>query len=376
MEGPSAFRPLGNPLLRPLPAALVDDTELASGTWPSHLDRVGQLAVLAARRAVAHAGLAGRDDLLQSCGISVGNGCGNTSAIHSAYERLFETARVPGLTLLRCLPSAAASAVGMDLGLHGPVQTFSNACASSTMALGEAMRTIRHGYATRMLVGGSEAPFGTGMVKAWDALRVLAVDDEPARACRPFDVSRQGMVLGEGAVFFVLEQEAAACARGASPLAVLKGYGASSDAHHWTEPEASGQLHAMRAALADAGCAPQALVAINAHGTGTPVGDRVEMASLTTLLQGQPVPISSTKSVHGHLLGAAGAMELAACVMSLQQRRVPPTQHLQHVGPEGAALDIVRDKPRALSALGPVLSNSFAFGGGNACLVVTPPPAP
>ncbi len=372
----SVFVRLEKPMVRPVPAALVDDPEMLSRAWPSHLDRTGQLAILAAQRAIDDAGLSGRRNILDGCGVYVGNGCGPTESSHSAYERLFATQRVPGLTLLRCLPSAAASAVAMELGLHGPVQTVTTACASSAMALGEAMRAIRHGYATCMLAGGSEAPFGGGTLKAWEVMRVMATDDDLGHACRPFDTSRQGMVLGEGAVFFLLEQAEAARARGAAPLAVLQGYGCSNDAHHWTEPSADGQERAMRAALADAGCRPQDIVAINAHGTGTPVGDGVEMKSVGGVFEGHRVPISSTKSLHGHLLGASGAIELAACVAALQHHQVPHTRHLQTPEPAPAALDFVRDGPRPLARRGAVLSNSFAFGGINASLVVAPPPLP
>lgn len=370
----SVFQRLEKPMVRPVPAALVDDPELESTRWPSHMDRVGQLAALAARRALQDAGLEDRPDILAGCGVYLGNGSGNSEANHAAYERLFATQRIPGLTLLRCLPSAAASAVAMELGLRGPVQTYTTACASSSNALGEALRTIRHGYASCILAGGSEAPFGTGTLKAWEALRVLAPEDEVERACRPFDQSRQGMVLGEGAVFFVLEQEAAARARGARPLAVLQGYGVSNDAHHWTEPDADGQERAMRAALADAGCAATDIVAINAHGTGTPVGDRVELGSVARVFDGHAVPMSATKSLHGHLLGASGAIELAACVATLQRGAVPHTRHLQSIAPEGVGLDLVREAPRPLPRCGSLLSNSFAFGGSNACLVVAPAP--
>jgi len=369
------FQRLQRPLVRPVPAAMVDDPGLTSRAWPSHLDRMGQMAILAAQRAIQNAGLAGQSEIIDTCGVYLGNGCGTTESNHDAYERLFATQRLSGLTLLRCLPSAAASAVAMDLALHGPVQTFTNACASSSMALGEAMRAIRHGYATCVLAGGSEAPFGAGTLKAWEALRVMAPDDDPDQACRPFDVSRQGLVLGEGAVFFVLEQQDAARARGATPLAVLQGYGCSNDAHHWTEPDLEGQKRAMRAALDDAGCQARDIVAINAHGTGTPVGDRVEMMSVASVFDGCAVPISSTKALHGHLLGASGAIELAACVATLLRGQVPHTRNLRTPEPASASLDLVRDAPRALARPGPVLSNSFAFGGINASLIVAPAPS-
>ena len=260
----------------------------------------------------------------------------------------------------------------MQFKLRAGVQTYTSACASSALAIGEAMRAIRHGYADQVLVGGVESPFGGGTMKAWESMRVLApVCDPLEAACRPFDRSRRGLVLGEGAAFLVLEEKLTALQRGARIYGKLAGFGVSSDAHHWTEPSSAGQIAAMQAALQDAGIAAKDVVAVNAHGTATPTGDRVELTSLAAVFDSHRVPVSSTKSVHGHLLGASGAIELAACLVSLHRETVPQTRHLDD--PEAHEhIHLVRGTPHRLAKPGWMLSNSFAFGGSNACLVVGP----
>jgi 3-oxoacyl-[acyl-carrier-protein] synthase II len=220
-------------------------------------------------------------------------------------------------------------------------------------------------------VGGCEAPFGDASIKAWDALRVLAPLPEDANtACRPFDLSRQGVVLGEGAVFFLLEARSQVQRRKARAVGQVLGYGASGDGCHATEPDVGGQVQAMQAALADAQLGPTDIAAINAHGTGTPVGDAVEMCAIATVFgiaAGAPW-VSSTKAVHGHLLGASGAIEMAACLAGLQQRQWPATRNLRHADPS-QGLRLVAGAAVPLPANAVVLSNSFAFGGSNACLV-------
>jgi 3-oxoacyl-[acyl-carrier-protein] synthase II len=336
-------------------------------------DRCTQLALLASSRALEDAGWAAGAADLQRCGTFVGCGAGPSEASTEAYAVLHRNGRMPGLALLRCLPGGAAVGVAIRHGLRGPTQSYASACASSTMAIGEAMRAIRHGYLDMALAGGTEAPFGEGTVKAWEALRVLApLGDDPAAACRPFDHRRRGLVLGEGAVFFVLESAERAQARSATVYARLAGYGAAGDAHHWTEPSARGQMRAMAEAIVDAGLAPRDIGAINAHGTGTPVGDAVEAESITAVFgSGETAPaVSSTKAAHGHLLGASGAIELAAAIGTLQRGSVPPTRNLDQTD-AGNALKLVRGDPVPLREGSAVLSNSFAFGGSNACLVIT-----
>lgn len=337
-------------------------------------DRSVPLALLASSRALADAGWVADASALQRCGVFVGCSSGPTESVNASYTTLHDSGRLPGLTLLRCLTSGAAASIAIRHGLRGPNQTYATACASSTVAIGEAMRAIRHGYLDIALVGGTEAPFADGTLKAWEALRVLApLDDDADADCayRPFDRSRRGIVLGEGAVFFVLEAADHAAARGAPAHARLAGYAASGDGHHWTEPSTQGQVQAMREALADAKLEPSDIGCINAYGAGTPVGDQVEAESIASVFGPGPTgpAVSSTKGAHGHLLGASGAIELAAAIVTLDKGQVPPTRNLQDPD-DRCAINLVIDRPAPLRADSAVLSNSFAFGGSNACLVV------
>ncbi len=339
-------------------------------------DRSTHLALVSSSRALQDAGWPAADPALARCGVFVGCGSGPTHALDEVYAAVHHSGHMPGLALLRCLPSGAAAAVAVRHGLRGPCHTQASACASSAIAIGEALRAIRHGYIDMALVGGTEAPFGDVTVKAWDKLRVLAPPGaDPGAACRPFDRLRQGLVLGEGAAFFVLETAAGAAARGARVHARLVGYAGSGDGHHWTEPSPQGQVQAMRAAIADARLIPQHIHGVNAHGTGTVVGDVAEAASIAQVFgsaAGAPW-VHSTKSLHGHALGASGAIELAACIAALQAGLLPATRNLQD--PDELPIHMVAGAPQALPAGATLLSNSFAFGGSNACLVVSAAPA-
>lgn len=335
-------------------------------------DRSTRLALLASSRALADARWPVGAPSLKNCGVFVGCGSGPTESVNASYAALYSGGRIPGLTLLRCLPNSAASAISIRHGMHGATQTYTNACASSTVAIGEAVRAIRHGYLDLALAGGTEAPFSDGSFKAWEALRVLApLGGDAGAACRPFDRFRRGIVLGEGAVFFVMEALEVASARGANAHALIAGYAATSDGHHWTEPSLEGQVRTIASALEDAQLSPRDVGCINAHGTGTLLGDQIESNSIEAVFGSQtagPV-VSSTKATHGHLLGASGAIELAACVVTLKTRRVPPTRNL--VSPDEACrIHLVRGEPAPLERGHAVLSNTFAFGGSNACLVV------
>lgn len=346
-------------------------------------DRSTRLALLASSRALNGAGFPPGAPALRDCGVFVGCASGPTESVNASYTTLHDTGRLPALTLLRCMPSAAAASIAIRHGLRGPNQTYASACASSTLAIGEALRAIRHGYLDMALAGGTEAPFGDGTLKAWEALRMLAPlgqaasDDDACTAaladaaCRPFDRQRSGIVLGEGAVFFVLEAAEHAAARGAPAMARLTGFAATGDGHHWTEPCSAGQVRAMKGALSDADLSAHDIGYVNAYGPGTPIGDRVEASSIASVFgSGSTAPwVSSTKATHGHLLGASGAIELAAAVATLTSGQVPPTRNLRD--PDAAcAANLVREDPAPLPAGSAVLSNSFAFGGSNACLVV------
>ncbi len=264
------------------------------------------------------------------------------------------------------MPSAAASHISMDMGLTGPTFTVSSACASSNHAIGLAVQMLRSGMVDAALAGGSEAMLSFGGLKAWEGLRVMAPD-----ACRPFSIGRSGMVQGEGAAVFVLEDRASALARGAPILAEIAGFGMTSDAADIVTPDPDGAARAMRAALADAGLSPEAVDHVNAHGTGTTANDRSETEALRRVFGARlaQVPVTATKSLHGHLIGAAGAVELLGCLLALQKGLIPPTAG--YLGPDPACdVDLVTGSARA-AQVDLVLSNAFAFGGLNAVLALT-----
>jgi 3-oxoacyl-[acyl-carrier-protein] synthase II len=272
------------------------------------------------------------------------------------------------------MSNAAGSNVALRHGLRGPFANYSTACSSSAMALGEAMRTIAAGRADAVVAGGAEALLTPGTLSAWFALRTLAPADpaNPAASCKPFDKRRAGLVLGEGAAAFVLEDESHARARGAHIHGYLTGYGNSCDAAHISRPDRDGQVRAMKEALAESGLEPQAIGYINAHGTATMVGDAVEAEAVNTVfgdLRGEAaVRVSSTKSLHGHLLGGAGALEFAVALLALEQGVVAPTAYLEQPDP-ACSLRHVALKAEKIEPPRAVMSNSFAFGGSNVVLV-------
>ena len=296
---------------------------------------------------------------------------GGGAAIETAYLSGAAGGRVPPLTIPAFMPNAPASHAAIRLGVKGPLLTYSVACASSAVAIGEAMRAVQRGDVDLALAGGSEALIVPGVVAAWQAMQTLAsfAPGEAARACRPFAADRSGFVLGEGAAFLVLESEAHARARGARVYARLIGYGLSSDATHLTKPDAPGQARALRAALREAGLQAADVGYCNAHGTATKIGDLVESEALATVW-GAALPdlrVSSTKALHGHLLGAAGALEAAITILALQQQHLPPNLNGSTVD-AACALNLVQPGDSAAPALQAALSSSFAFGGTNVVL--------
>lgn len=340
------------------------------------MDRVSQFALVAAREAMAQAGLDSELTGLQPerFGVSVGTGSGGTTSLEAAYYALLEqkAARLRPMTVVLAMNNAIAAHLSMEFGLKGPSSTISNACASSATAIGDAFRQIRHGYADAMLVGGSDALLSKGTIKAWQAMHTLAKPhaDGAHASSRPFSKDRTGLVLAEGSAMLVLEDWDTAKGRGANILAELAGYASTTDAHHLTQPEAQGQANAMSLALKDAGLNSTDIGYLNAHGTATEVGDVAETNAIKLAFgnEARHLPISSTKAVHGHAMGAAGAMEFIASVMALQSRQLAPTAFLQ-TPDERCDLDYIALQARRVKNLRAVMSNSFAFGGSNAVLI-------
>lgn len=337
------------------------------------LDRVSQLALVAAQQAIVDSRLDFTAERPERCGVFVGTGMGGAETTEQGYHTLYaqQSDRINPYSVLNAMANAPAAWIGIDYALQGPVLTYSTACSSSAVALGEAARRIQHGDVDVMLAGGAEAPLVVGVLRAWDAMRTLATEDadDPSASCRPFAATRTGLVLGEGAAFVVLENWAHAVARGAIIHAELVGYGLSSDVAHITRPTIEGQAKAMQSALVAANLTPDVIDYVNAHGTATLQNDAVETAAIKRVFgeRAYAIPVSSTKSMHGHVLGAAGALEFVISVMGLMREIVPPTMHLN--APDSACdLDYVSGHAR-VARLRAVMSNSFAFGGTNAVLI-------
>jgi 3-oxoacyl-[acyl-carrier-protein] synthase II len=273
------------------------------------------------------------------------------------------------------LPNATASCIAQALDLHGPTKTIATACASGANAIGEGMWLLRQGSADFVLAGAAESPISRLVIQGFSKLGALSArNDDPAAASRPFDCDRDGFVLGEGAAFLALERLDDARARSATVHAVLRGYGATTDAYHLVMPAPNGSIasECIVAALEDAMLPAQAISHVNAHGTATPLNDAAEAAALHRVFGKEAPPVTSIKGTIGHLGSAGGAVEAAAACLTISRGSIPPTANCRHPDPS-LELDVVVDRPRAMSA-GAVLSNSFGFGGHNACLIFVPPP--
>ena len=329
------------------------------------LDRFAQFAVVAAREAVEDAGITWDDTLRRRAAVVTGSCLGGQIAEEEGYLDLFARgrARMHPFSIPRAMANAGASAIAMEMGLRGPALTVSTACSSSNHALAQALTLVRHGAAEVALAGGSEAPFCRGNLKAWEALRAVSPD-----TCRPFSRDRSGLILGEGGAILVLEEFERARARGARIYAELAGAGMSADAFHLTQPSPEGAAAAISAALEDAGMAAEEIGYVNAHGTATPTNDPAETRAIRIALgaAADHIAVSSTKSMHGHALGAAGALEAAATVLALREGILPPTANFNAPDPE-CDLDVIPNAARP-ARVGAALSNSFAFGGLNAVL--------
>ena len=383
LQGDSAIRPAAPGITHWLPHALAADVDPAFAQALDRneqgLDRATQFALLASREALADARAAEWDLAAERVGVFAGIGLGGATTGEALYTRLHEqllAGRNPTvmhpLSVPRLMPNAATAAISMAHQFRGPTHTYSVACSSSAMALGEAYRSIRHGYTDAIVVVGAEAMNVPGVFMAWNALRVMAKPhpDNPAASCRPFDQDRSGFVLGEGAAALVLETAASALRRGATIYGEICGYGSSSDAKHLTLPSSEGQYRAIRMALDESGIAPAGIHYLNAHGTATEAGDVVESETIRQAFgdHADHLPVSSTKSQHGHLIGAAGATEFAISLLAMQSGSIPPTAFLDKPDPR-CTLDYVPRQARHGQSLQAVMSNSFAFGGSNVSLI-------
>ena len=370
----------GRSAIGPLKAAAID-TRLRLGAevpdyrpedfFPAQdlplLDPFSQFAVIAARQAVRDAGLDREPGTPLAAAGVIGTGCGGKHTDEDTYQRLYLQGknRAHPLTIPKGMPSAAASQLSIQLGVTGPVFAVTSACSSANHAIGLGLQMIRGGMTEIVIAGGTDAPFTPGLMKAWEALRVLSHD-----TCRPFSKDRSGLVLGEGAGVVVLESLDHARDRGARIYAELAGCGMTADAAHITDPAADGAARAMRAALADASVPPEAVDYISAHGTGTLANDPTETRAIHEVFgaHAATLAVSATKSMHGHALGASGALEFIATVLAMRDRIAPPTANFTEPG-DGCDLDYVPNRARDMH-IEFALSNSFAFGGLNAVLVL------
>lgn len=326
-------------------------------------ERSAQFAIVSAREALQQSGII---NSISPDRIAIIFGCsaGGRNAEEPELAKLYAgKGRVHPLTIARVMASSGASLVSMEHGIMGPTYTVFTACASGAHAIGQAFHMVRVGMVDAAVTGGHEAPLTHGFLHAWESMRVVS-----RSRCRPFAADRDGLTLGEGAAILVLEEMEAATRRGAAVLGEIVGFGMSSDAQHMTHPNPAGPAMAMRAALRDCGSFTAPICYINAHGTGTVINDAVEASAIRDVFQEKTlsIPVSSTKAMHGHAMGASGAMEALATILALQNKIAPSVGHLEAIDPT-LGLDVITGTPRKINH-GIALSNSFAFGGLNAAL--------
>ena len=337
------------------------------------LDRFSQFGLLAATEAMESSGVQLRDEERPRFGVVAGSGMGGASTFDTGYFNLYakQATRLHPFTIPKIMHNAATSQICMEFGAQGPSLTTATACSSSGHAIGEAFHMIKFDMADLMLAGGSEAPITFGMIRSWESVRVLAIGNgDPSRACRPFSADREGLVMGEGAAMILLEELEHAKQRGARIYAEISGYGLSSDASHITQLSIDGPARAVRMALAEAQVNPAEVDYINAHGTGTRLNDATETQVIKEVFgdHAHRLAISSTKSMHGHTMGATGAIEMVATIQAVDRGVIPPTANYTQPDPE-CDLDYVPNQARE-KAVRVAVSNSFAFGGLNAVLLV------
>lgn len=341
-----------------------------------YLDRCQQLAILAARQAISDAGFEGFADYAQRAGLFYGSVKGGIASEQAWYQQMLmeEKQSARPFSAMAIMQNAGAAQISIRHQILGPVMTHGSACSASGAAIGDAYRAIRDGYLDVAIAGGAEAPLVAGMFGVFDGTRALATPDasDVSRSSKPFAKDRGGLVLGEGAAFIVLESEEHARKRAAACYAVLSGYGIASDGYHIGTPKAEGQAAAIRAALAEAGLQPNEIDYFNAHGTATKGGDEVEASAIRSVFgdTADAVRVSSTKSVHGHLLGAASALELVITVAAMSESFLPATAHLDEIDPK-CGLNHVANAPLLDHPLERAISFSCGFGGTNVALVIS-----
>ena len=330
------------------------------------LDRFAQMGLIAAMEAIEDSRIQWSPELRERTAIVTGSSLGGKYSEEEGYAQLYgrQQTRFHPMFIPKAMMNALTSRISLQFGITGPAWTVSTACSSSNHAIGQAFEQVRYGRAELAIAGGADAPFTQAVLRAWEAMRVVSPS-----MCRPFSRDRNGLVLGEGAAILVLEPLDAALARGAHVYCELAGFGMSSDAHHITQPSAQGAARAMRLALENSNLDSANIGYINAHGTGTAINDATETAAIHMVFgdDARRLAVSSTKSMHGHALGAAGALEAASTALALDHQILPPTINFTSSG-EGCDLDYVPNHARA-QAVNAALSNSFAFGGLNAVLV-------
>ncbi len=340
------------------------------------LDRVSQIALVAARQAIDEARLDLAAAERARVAVLIGTGMGGALSTDEGYLSLYRDGceRTKPFSILMGMTNAPAAWIGIEYDISGPNLTYSTACSSSAVAIGEAWLRLKRGDIDIAVAGGSEAPLSYGAMKAWEALHTLASEDphDPSASCKPFSANRSGLVLGEGSAILVLEDWERALARGASIHGEILGYGLATDSSHITRPTVAGQAAAMRTALRSGAIEPETIDSINAHGTGTQANDSAETAAIKEVFgeRAYRIPVSATKAIHGHLLGASGALELALALLALRADVLLPTMHLA-VPAADCDLDYVPNVARRGTGARTVMSSSFAFGGTNAVLVAS-----
>lgn len=378
MAAKSGIRRITHPFADKLAIKIAAEAEFKLSdyfsTRMSAFDRTGLMALASAMQAWKDAGLELSDEEKTRAGVYMGTGMGGSQSIDDNCKQLYfeKKERVNPLSIVKVMSNAPASHISINYGLKGPCLTYCTACSSSSVAIGEAFRQIKFGFSDVILAGGTECLITFGSFKSWESLGVLAIEDpeDASASSKPFSKDRSGFVLGEGAAVLVLEEMERAKKRGAKIYAEVAGYGTTADAHHITAPTIEGQARAMQLALEEAGLGVDAIDYINAHGTATATNDIVETQAIKKIFgdRAYKIPVSSTKSMHGHLIGGAGALEFLISVLAINNNALPPTANLKTPDPE-CDLDYVPNAGRTGLNIRAVMSNSFGFGGTNAVVV-------